>query len=704
MSELLLKLPLDTKGTSPDNLVEGESHALNGRRVRAILPDYGLYFVKSMQVVDTNTGKTLTPGVQWRAGELQVDLVPKYGKSIARVVLITDETLNGPIELTYQALGGTGSVSKVAFLAKVAELDFSGDPIDYRTVIGLPEVFTPLPHKQHSSTVFGASMITGALKSLAAAIQAGNKGAVDELYAYIDGTVGAASLLSGKGATGVLADHLAAQNPHPLFALATDVSSMLAVVRKPSNLIPPAGDTNTALETPLTGYTYQSLYGVAQKAAQFQLSLNPDMSAPIYDRTLGAVVTFQPDAFLTSNTVYYWRCRYQDNDGVWSAWSDTSTFNTANIQIAKPTLTSPVPGAQTNTETPTLTANPFVIMGSTDTQASADWEVWTGPNGTGTRVWSSLNDLVNKLTINVAPGIMVQNATYYARTRQKGAKYGYSAWSDDVMFIAKWDPRPTVLGQVFGGGYYAGDFVMGATTYAVIVAPASYELSGNLTNNNNQTTNSSADDSVSDTTALTVGNATGSAGFIVGNVKALTIGGFNDWQVPSLNVLKLIWNNLRPSLATAPAQYKTGGAEAFTESYYWTSTANNYTTTYQDPATPNYGNVTTVTGPYSASGTYFPGSNGTTPPASCSSGSVINVSHGYFFTVIGGQTASINSTTWSCQSTTYGIVSYTPGAIHTVYHYEAKTKTMSSAGTESTAVKASGGATRCRPVRLVRVA
>ena len=694
MTDIVLKYPLDSTGVKIGNKVAGESHALNGRNVRLIIPDYGTYFVASMKPVDSSTGLPLTSS-QWRAGQES----SKYGKQIADLMMILDGSLDGPIVLEYQCVGGEKSYNRRAALELLTGINLSGDPLPLKDIVGFPEKVNALPHKQHAKSLYGLKDVKAALDGLATAIQHGNKPAMDEVYSFIDSAINAAKAISGDGAAGVMAQHKAAVNPHPALALASDVVSTLAQVRQPVNMVPAAGDSNIDLTTPLTGYTYQTLYGVAQASAQFQLSLKADMSTPIYDRTLGAVVTFQPDVLLTPSTVYYWRCRYTDVEGVVSAWSSITSFNTAAITIVQPVLSSPLPGVETKTETPTLTTGAFVITGATDTHASSDWEVWTGPNGTGTRVWSSLNDVVNKVTINVGPGILVQDGQYYARARHKGVKYGYSAWAVDVPFIAKWDPRPSVVGQAFGGGTYAGDIVIGVATYAVIVAPKASEITAPLTGNTSSTTNTSTNDSVINTTALV---AAAAAGSVVKQVKALTIGGFNDWQVPALAVQQLIWTNMRPSLATVPPAFRTGGAEAYSEVAYWTSTAYNWVDSYQDPSTPIYGQINNVQG-YSASGTYFPGSNGTTPPASCPSGqSVGSVSHGYFFTVIGGQTASINSTSWTCQWFTTGVVGYTPGARHNDPYYYAKNFIMNTSGSQGNAPKTTSS--KCRPVRIVRVA
>ena len=183
MPDITLKYPLDTTGTNSANKVQGESHALNGRSIRAILPDYGVYFAKSMKVVDTDTGTTLTPGVQWRPGEMQVDLTAMYGKEISRVILITDNAINGPVVLEYQALGGEASVSNRAMQELIDSIDLDGEAVDYNNIIGLPERFNPKPHNQHSITLYGAGRLLDSIKNLKYAISVGNSAAVKELYA-----------------------------------------------------------------------------------------------------------------------------------------------------------------------------------------------------------------------------------------------------------------------------------------------------------------------------------------------------------------------------------------------------------------------------------------------------------------------------------------------------------------------------------------
>lgn len=698
MSEVLLKLPLDAAGTALTNKVEKESHALNGRRVRAIKPDYGTYFVKTMTVVDTDTGNELT-SAQWRAGEIQPDDIALYGKPLALVVMITDENINGPIELNYQALGGGFSISKKAFLDKIADLDLSGETFDFNEIIGLPEGFTPEQHHQHSSTVFEAGKLNDALLTLKHAVDVGNKGAMDELYSYINTIIQKAKEVSGNGAAGEMQAHTAAPNPHTQLVLKTDIEKLLAPVRKTVNTIPAAGALNVGLETALEGFKYQSLYGVTQKAAQFQVSTKADLSELLYDATLGAVIKFQPPNVLPGNTAYYWRVRYQDTDDVWGIWSDITTFNTAAIAIAKPALTSPLPNVGTDTQTPTLRTGAFVVTGSTDTHMSSDWEVWTGPGGTGTRVWSSVNDLVNKLSAVVGSGILVQNNKYYARARHRGTKYGYSAWTDDVGFFATWAVVPTVVGQAYAGGFWGGDITFGGKTYAVVVAPKQYEVVAALTGNTEQRSNASVDDSVANTAALLVGAANDSA---VVQVRAMSVGAYNDWQVPSLNVMKLLFNKLRASSPGAPVAFLTGGQEAFNETNYWTSTAHNWTESVTGPPTPNYGYKTVTDGPKNLSQTYYPASNATTPPATCAQGDVVNQSFSYNPTTVNGQSATINTTTWSCQYQEYGIISYTPGTTTTVTRYEGRVQSMAADGsTEVIAYSSKLTALRVRPVRLV---
>ena len=124
--------------------------------------------------------------------------------------------------------------------------------------------------------------------------------------------------------------------------------------------------------------------------------------------------------------------------------------------------------------------------------------------------------------------------------------------------ITPTQPIPAVIGEPFGGGYFAGYIshtADGNPTHALIVAPRatgatgnSYTLTVNLqwkTANTATTGTTSAFDGAANTAAMvTAGIADHPvANFCVG----LSIGGFSDWYMPARYELDIAYFNLKPS-------------------------------------------------------------------------------------------------------------------------------------------------------------
>jgi hypothetical protein len=170
-------------------------------------------------------------------------------------------------------------------------------------------------------------------------------------------------------------------------------------------------------------------------------------------------------------------------------------------------------------------------------------------------------------------------------------------------------PFPAVIGEEFGGGYFAGYIshtADGNPTHALIVAPRAtgatgtgYTLTTNLawkTANTTTAGTTSPFDGAANTAAIvTAGIADHpAANFCVG----LSIGGFSDWYLPSRYELDIAYFNLKPSTTanntswginiysvpkrdinntttyptqTALAAFNTS-AEAFVAANHWSST------------------------------------------------------------------------------------------------------------------------------------
>ncbi len=164
-------------------------------------------------------------------------------------------------------------------------------------------------------------------------------------------------------------------------------------------------------------------------------------------------------------------------------------------------------------------------------------------------------------------------------------------------------PPPTIIGQAFGGGFYAGQIgVAGVATHYLIVAPVS---SGESTlKYKNLGTAVPGADSVIDgpqNTADMVADGNSTVYPAAHFCNDASIGGFTDWYMPAKNELEVCYYNLKPTTTsnntssgtntnavpsrgsnytagtpaqTSAAAFKDTGAEDFAAAKYWSSTEN----------------------------------------------------------------------------------------------------------------------------------
>lgn len=165
------------------------------------------------------------------------------------------------------------------------------------------------------------------------------------------------------------------------------------------------------------------------------------------------------------------------------------------------------------------------------------------------------------------------------------------------------EPAPTVIGQVFGGGFYAGDISTtadGVATHYLVVGPLATAESSGIQWKNASTETPGADSDIDgpQNTADMVSDGNSTVFPAAHFCNDLSLGGFNDWYMPAKNELEVCYFNLKPTTTsnntssginpnavparasnytsgnpaqTSVAAFQSGGAEAFGD-FYWSST------------------------------------------------------------------------------------------------------------------------------------
>lgn len=176
---------------------------------------------------------------------------------------------------------------------------------------------------------------------------------------------------------------------------------------------------------------------------------------------------------------------------------------------------------------------------------------------------------------------------------------------------------PTVIGQAFGGGFFAGQIgVSSVATHYLIVGPISTAQTTNQWKNaNTATPGADSDINGPQNTADMVADGNSTVYPCAHFCNDLSTGGQTDWYMPAKNELEVAYFNLKPTTTTngpssginpnaVPARasiYTSGnpaqtsatsfitstGAEAYAADYYWCST--DYSTTQARVQSFGYG-------------------------------------------------------------------------------------------------------------------
>jgi len=316
-----------------------------------------------------------------------------------------------------------------------------------------------------------------------------------------------------------------------------DISAGNPEIKTPTNTSPVQGATNIENTVTLTASGFLSLYGEAMAASQWQVSVASDFATTVVDtgdvagtatsRTLSAGV-------LSTNTVYYWRTRYKDASGNYSAWSAPTSFTTAAVfvsYIATPTATPAAFGDA-------LEGGYYAGMIWNELVQSAT----STTIGTGSKAFA-VADMTSTPLVYAGQALEVRS-----RANPANKMIG-------VVTSAAGTTLTLNVTSVGGAGTFTDWSVM--AKYRVIVAPKATGENTAIAFKNANTAAPAACSTLSEGRKATLAMVAADTSTVYPAAhwcNNLSIAGKTDWYLPARDELELCWRNLKP---TADANYVT---------------------------------------------------------------------------------------------------------------------------------------------------
>lgn len=344
-------------------------------------------------------------------------------------------------------------------------------------------------------------------------------------------------------------------------------------VAAPEILSPASGDTNVSTLPTATSSLFATYPRSMDTHASTDWQIATDAAfSDIVAESLGDTANLEswsPGSLPRATTLYI-RARHQGAALGPSDWSAPVQFTTADRYIDRPTLVSPTQGATDVPESPILQASPFATTpAASDTHQATSWRI---RDESGSLVWSSLSDAVNRTSIAVPAGVLRVASIYTVEVQYIGHTLAPSEWGSASFATAEtFVPEDGAEGEPFGGGYFVARMKDESDNwYALVVAPAAE--GGNNGNSANWA------------------NARAYA-------QGLAIGGHDDWDLPTLHEMRLLYRKFKPTTGanstghgatdrvdpplgnytsdsparTSLTDWQSGGAEAFAVTNHWTA-------------------------------------------------------------------------------------------------------------------------------------
>lgn len=301
-------------------------------------------------------------------------------------------------------------------------------------------------------------------------------------------------------------------------------------IRTPANISPAQSATGDTETPTLSGSIYLSLYGLAMVAAQFQVSTTADFGATVVSTgdIAGTATTYTVSAgVLAVSTAYYWRVRYKDVEGVYSAWSAPTSFTTAasfSSYIATPTATPAAFGDPLEGGFYAGMIWNELVQSASSMTIGTGVKTFTVPNMAGAPIvyagqMLEVRSRANPANKMIGTVVSASGTALAINVDSIGGSGTFSDWSVMSRFRVIVAPK--------AGGENPGVMIKAADT---AVGVASQTSSEGLRS------------------TLSMVAAGGVSVYPAANwARSLVLGGRTDWYIPARDELELLWRNLKPT-------------------------------------------------------------------------------------------------------------------------------------------------------------
>jgi hypothetical protein len=214
---------------------------------------------------------------------------------------------------------------------------------------------------------------------------------------------------------------------------------------QPTTISPSSGTTGISLTPTLRSSLFSARdEGDSHRASQWQIRTESGTyDSPAFDSgtdTVNLTRITIPAGRLDYGITYYWRVRYQNRYGSWSAYSVESLFSTIMPPPQQPVAISPSNGAVAIILTPTLQSSIFVSAGVGAMHAASQWQITATSGDYSSPVYDSGTDTIDKTSITVPSWVLSESTTYYWRVRYQDNFGNWSDYSLQVSFTTATSP------------------------------------------------------------------------------------------------------------------------------------------------------------------------------------------------------------------------------------------------------------------------